>query len=78
MQILTRELVNLANGDTSEFKLFKLKPATIDYNLTTNDSATALFLQSQLLAQAEKYRELFLTVDDPSFKEYYDSAIMNT
>lgn len=34
MQILTRELVNLANGDCSEFTLFPLPPVPSVYNLT--------------------------------------------
>ena len=63
MQILTRELVNIANGDSSEFSLFPLQPADTEYNLSTN--GTALFLQSYLLQQAELFRKLYLKVDDP-------------
>jgi len=75
MQILTRELVNLANGDSSEFTLFPLQPVDTEYNLSTN--GTALFLQSYLLQQAELFRKLYLKVDDPSLKSSFDYAQMN-
>lgn len=76
MQIITRELVNLANGDISEFTLFPLQSADSEYNLSTN--GTALFLQSYLLQQAELFRKLYLKVDDPSLKGSYDSTQMNS
>ena len=45
VQILTRELVSLSNGELSEFSVFSLPKSNASYNVSNSD-----FLQSEILA----------------------------
>lgn len=72
MQILTRELVSLANGELDEFKLFPLPNSNSSYNVSNTE-----FLQSEILAQADEFRKLILEVDDPQLKKSFDGERLN-